>query len=459
MKKITDNDVEEMIKGVQSNNILRDGLCGTDLREFDLTGLSVRMFKKLSFDENTIFSNEQLEKFKPYRLLESAKTASNSVEKLHNMGLTGNGIKIAIIDSNIDINYQPFKSANLNLIKTNKSGEMETHGATVLSALLQVVPEAEICYYADNKYSKNNDNNKLDYILDIVAKGDIKIISMSSGFSDENIKQQVHNLLNENNITLIDSETFHRNFTYCFREIDENGNESFKEAFCEEEQKDFIGIKSKLYSLLDNYNINKDNMEIAIAKLQSLLEQEGRVGLKGEIDRLKSILILMDKPVYGEDSVNYMYKQSEISKEQEERRKNDSIEIPCGGRTFIGKDGVYKYFGTCCVSYTIPQVAGIFVLAKQKYKDLTFEDFINLSKSTALNIDNRKVINPLNLILEVQKLKDERTQSDNFVHKLKENVYDVHDLFAKKQTGQEKESERLLRIKSGNINIEDELKK
>ena len=75
-KKISNQDVDEMIEGIQPNYILRERLCGVNLSQCDMSELDFEHFKLSCFDENTIFSEEQQKKFKPSELLESAKAFS-----------------------------------------------------------------------------------------------------------------------------------------------------------------------------------------------------------------------------------------------------------------------------------------------------------------------------------------------------------------------------------------------
>ena len=85
IKKLSNIDVEEMIAGIQENTILREGLCEKDLSSWDLSELDLEHFKLLCFDENTIFSEEQIEKFHPYELLNHAKKPMRSIQSLHDM--------------------------------------------------------------------------------------------------------------------------------------------------------------------------------------------------------------------------------------------------------------------------------------------------------------------------------------------------------------------------------------
>lgn len=424
MSKITDKDIGEIINGVASNELIRSGLCGQDISHIDLSELSIDSFKKISFDEKTIFSKEQLKKFKPFELLEKSKKASNYIEQLHNNGVDGKGQNIAVIDTNIDAENEMFENANLTIINDEKSGEKEEHGATVLSALLQVVPNANIKYFADNKYDENRDFNVLEYIKRIVEDGNIKIISMSSRIRNEKVKEDVQALLEENGITLIDSETFYKKFTYCFRNFDTDGNEKFEEAFCEKEEIYASQRQSFLDQVnfaLDNYSIDSSNMEMALKQLKANLIRDGRqkdVAILEEKEQL-----LLNDNIYGKEGYNYIQKQRNIKREQEEREKNGSIEVPCAGRTFIARDGKYKYFGTCSASYTIPQVAGYFALARQIQKDLNFEDFIKICEETSQNIGNRKIANPLKMV----ELLKERNIESGFINELKSKVNNISE--------------------------------
>lgn len=78
-KRVLDNKyVEEELKkeaeafasgkGENTGFCLR-GLCGRDVSEIDMSNLSIEMFKRLTFDTKTTFSQEQLEKFHPFDII------------------------------------------------------------------------------------------------------------------------------------------------------------------------------------------------------------------------------------------------------------------------------------------------------------------------------------------------------------------------------------------------------
>ena len=411
--KITAEDVLNMLEGKKNNKILRFSLCGQDLTNVNLSELSTELFKKLSFDTSTTFSQEQISKFSPDSLLQHGKSFGKSAVRLHSRGVTGKGIGIAIIDSNIARDHEVIENANVEFINTQSAGSEEEHGLTVLSALLQVAPQASVLYYADNKYDiQNRDKNIERYIYDIISRGDVSIISMSTSFRDASIRDKVYQLLEEQNITIIDSETFYKDYTYCFVNFDGEDNAEYEEAFCEPEyltETQWNNMRKQLYDYMKEYNIKSNNLSEAIDELLGCLLSDSRNQEALRLESAKNILLC--EQYEGENGVIHILKSELVEKEKIERCNNKSIEIPCGGRTFAAPGNLYKYFGTCSASYTIPQLAGLFALAKQMCSDIRFAEFIKASRKTAINMDGRYIIEPEGLIEEVERMKSDLSRS------------------------------------------------
>lgn len=397
MNKITNKDVEEMLSGEQNPNFLREGLCSNDVSDIDMSDLDIEHFLHLSFDEDTKFSETQIEKFNPKEILEDGKKYENCISSLHSRGYTGKGVGVAIIDTNIDI--KPFQIPNITFKNKNNSGEEETHGATVLSAFLQIAPEANITYFCDDKYNKNRDENIKRYIEEIVKNKDIKIISMSSQIKDENIKKYIDVLLKQSGVTLIDSKEFSENFTYCYRNL--GNGEEYKEDYVVSDKYDFyLRIKSKLDTIKLLYEKESKkkftSKEIYFKDLISTMKNYG-LG-KNDIEHIENYKEFL---FMSEEEFNLFIKdirRKEIQEEIYERniKKKQGktlIEVPCGGCTlFTGSK--YKYFSTSSVSYTLPKVSAMYVLAKQANMNINFEQFINIIRETSTNINGRKVISP-----------------------------------------------------------------
>ena len=92
------------------------------------------------------------------------------------------------------------------------------------------------------------------------------------------------------------------------------------------------------------------------------------------------------------------------------------IIIPCAGRTHSQIGGGYQYNGVGCASWSIPQVAGLYCLAKQIDKDISYDDFIKSIKETA---SQQKIGFSLNLLdatklIEQNKIeRNKKERSDN----------------------------------------------
>ena len=140
-QRLTNQDVEEMIAGIQSNELLREGLCGIDLSLWDLSQLDFEHLKLLCFNENTIFSEEQKKRLHPEKLLEEASTPLMEMAKMHSQNIDGSNIIVAIIDTNIK--KEKFSDVNMQYVDTDHKGVIEPHGETVLSSFVWTAPRSK----------------------------------------------------------------------------------------------------------------------------------------------------------------------------------------------------------------------------------------------------------------------------------------------------------------------------
>ena len=136
-----DHVFDEMAENMITENKYADyqffleGLDGIDLRDkFDLDGLSPEMFRYLSFDSRTVFSDIQMEKFKPQELLKKGKSNEKT-----NLELNGKGTCVAILDKFSDISTEEFGEEVVKYIIHNGKNGVEvvldggekTDGATI----------------------------------------------------------------------------------------------------------------------------------------------------------------------------------------------------------------------------------------------------------------------------------------------------------------------------------------
>lgn len=409
--RLTDTDIQDMLDGKKSNFLLREGICGIDLSDWDLSDLSPEFFRKLCFDSNTKFSEEQIQKFNPQELLEMAKTPSQEISKLHSQGIAGQGLRVAVIDTNIDSEHEIFSSGNIHKKSSSSIGSMEVHGLTVVSALSQIVPDAQIDYYPYDKSDKENKDSVREEIIEEIIKSGVKIISMSSSFDSEDTRKRVLEKCKIAGATLIDQPAFTEHFTFCFRDIDENGEEHFEEAFMESEkaslsEEEWKKGKEIYQNLLRKYRVTDRETLTEMIRADLNIDKKTKEEMLNRLDRFGQLLEC--EHYEGDGGVRHVSKQQtiqeELAKKQVSRDKKP-VEIACGGRSFASPDG-YKYWGTCSNSYTIPQIAGLYALARQTSPNLTFEQFSEFANQTAIQIEDRLVISPENLIERVKQIEN-----------------------------------------------------
>lgn len=126
---IDDKYIEQEFKRIASEiatqnedadfSVVLEGFCGKDVSKIDMSNLSPENFRRLTFDSETIFSNEQIKKFHPEDLVKQVKCLSSegkvkqvewerngksfsNMESLHSQEINGEGTTIGIIDSCFD---------------------------------------------------------------------------------------------------------------------------------------------------------------------------------------------------------------------------------------------------------------------------------------------------------------------------------------------------------------------
>lgn len=345
-------------------------LCGQDVSQIEMSHLSKENFLKLSFDENTKFSLEQIEKFNPRKILEESKEFGISLNKLHKAGIDGTGVKVAIIDTEFDTNNTEFCDINDNNRVTYNNTYLSNvkdidrfHGKAVTSLLAGkecgIAPNVQINYFAiSDRYEDTDVIEILEYIK--ANNMDIDVVSMSSYIKNPNKAKEILSMLKDNKCEFIDSGTFWKNFSY--------------------------GEKKNEDIILDS-------------ELQSYLS---------DIDKLSS-------------------NQQQIIK-----NLPNSILIPNSGRTHLQMgNNCYMYSGVGSASWSIPEVSGLFALARQMDPLIDYEEFVQISTKTAtINGDGYKVINPEGIIREIDRTNMEKrnenpSQYDSIYKKSSQLISDL----------------------------------
>jgi outer membrane protein assembly factor BamE (lipoprotein component of BamABCDE complex) len=175
-----------------------------DVSKFDLSN-SIDDLLYTTFDDRTVWpANDKIPSgFDPQRIMELGKNPGLGVRSLHKKGITGRGVRIAIIDQPLLVDHQEY-AGRLQLyeeihIKHGTGSQM--HGPAVASIAVGntvgVAPEAELFYIAQFNFNwekKEGDRGTLRYlaqgihrIVEINEKlpqdKKIRVISISKGWT------------------------------------------------------------------------------------------------------------------------------------------------------------------------------------------------------------------------------------------------------------------------------------
>lgn len=342
---ITDNYIEDMLK----NNMFANwGFSYLDLSDKDLSSVSLEVLSRVAFSSTTIWpAQSKLPKgFNPQSILKYASTTSDSVIKLHNQEIDGNGITIAVIDNSFQgENHMEFGNSKLikATLKNAHIGDYHFHMEDVLAKLcgkkLGIAPKSKVLYYevSDEEDCSFDVLNALKDIKNRVVRGEkIRIVGFSYSLTDEEspfdfekeclaIVEELRNLKCE----VIDSARFGESFFCCGTTF---------------------------------LNESDDKNKYHIASFAH------------------------GKPY--------------------EKLIKDKINILCSGRTipeFCSNTG-YKYESIDCFSWTIPQCVGYYALCLQINPMLDFEEFVNQClKSCEKNSNEMNILNAEQLIKNVKK--------------------------------------------------------
>lgn len=179
-----------------------------DVRSTDLTSidLSDRLTDLLhaDFDSETQWPNKLPESFDPLKIMALSKDPGLDIRTLHEEGITGKGVSIAIIDQTLLIDHQEYAD-NIKFyeeINIQKNEAASMHGAAVSSIAVGetvgVAPEADLYYIAETHGTYSNKGfdwdftylaQSIDRILEINKElpkdKKIRVISISVGWGQD----------------------------------------------------------------------------------------------------------------------------------------------------------------------------------------------------------------------------------------------------------------------------------
>lgn len=302
---------------------------GYDIRSTDLTSVDLtKEYDKLinaSFDNKTIWPKILPVGFNPSEVLELYKNPGLKVRSLHERGITGKGVGIAILDQTLLVDHSEFKDQlkYYNEHRVNEDEPASLHGAAVASIAVGksvgVAPDADLYYIADNWNNEGESNGvvaeDINEILDLNKtlpnKNRIRVISISWGL-DASISSG------------------HEKIEEAYARAKKEGVLVITTSIGTRENVEFFGLNKIPLSDPDDYNTYTDN-------------------------------------VYSGNQSKY------------------KISVPMSFRTVAYPTGEndYAVYSQGGLSWATPYVAGLYALACQVYPDITYDQFWKLAFETS----------------------------------------------------------------------------
>ena len=329
------------------------GFCNRDLSKSDLSGLSCEDMMKIPFNSSTIFpSKDKMPKgFEPESVLAFGKQPMMGVKKLHERGITGEGVVVAVIDFGFqDRDHVEFDGANIEVVDLFGDTGTHFHSDGVLSNLcgqnIGVAPKAKVIYYDTYMgHGKHVDKANLKILKDIlkrVKNGEkIRVVNISGPITR-----------GEDLSKIVDNSKW---------------------------QERYDQLKGPFMPIIDQ--LKQLGCEIVTSDVF------GRDFACCDIDPLTKKLSRADW------ITNEEYYQSKMS-------------VVSGGKAiaeFASKDG-YKFEPRGCFSWSIPQGVGMYALALQVQSNLTWDNFVEKCRlSSSLDQSGVRTVDFEEMFFKLQK--------------------------------------------------------
>ena len=401
---INNKVIDDMKSGIIDSYILREGLCGRNLRNFDFSNLSDDHLVYLSFDTETEFPKHLQPKAN--ELLESSKEISKDITKLHNLGLNGTGKRITIIDTPFEM---PEEYDNIDYYKMDGIPP-ENHGITVLSIIKSIAPNTEITFIGDNKRAgKERIQNLDDFLKNKVNTNKLynsDIVSISSSVT---VDKQLFN----QNCEILNSPRFYSSpqnnigFRYGFVNrknniekiepadcISEGNNRKIAEDFC---------IKNLMALGLNYTKITPNNIYEILDRLKNM----GIPETHPKLSFIKNVALMSDDE-FRLNSINY-----DKTITPGINCNSNSVCIPSSGITVRQNGNKFKYISTNSNSFSIPIVSALFILARQIEPEITLKDFSCICQVTSTNENGYRIISPTKAFELIQEQSNIKSTHDN----------------------------------------------
>ena len=362
-----------------------EDLRGKDLSTKNLVDVPVDILRTTEFDTETIWpEKEKLPKnFDPEKLLEESKNPGLGIKELHEQGITGQGVVVAIIDQKLDIGHPEYKNSVIDYKEYDEAGkeEVSMHGPAVASLLVGkdcgVAPGARLVYKATP--SGRSFLSEAQALKDIIEDNKnvpqnekVRVVSCSIDYMLEKPEPGLDEWI----------DALKKAKELGIFVVDVGGNQidiSFSGGGSPENKNDFENYLSWLREDEGNEELNKiiseGNIDEILKKLREVKKDD--LANISDIDLRKKIEALLDK------------------------RKKEIV-VPSDYRTMASswnKEGQYMYNGRGGISWSVPYLAGLFALVLQINPNIKREEIAEIiNKSATVNKKGLRIVNPKGII-------------------------------------------------------------
>lgn len=315
-----------------------------------------------TYDSKTKWTEKLPDGFDPAEVMEIYKNPGLGIRQLHEQGITGKGVGIAIIDQTLLVDHDEYKD-RIKLYEENEEAgkhEAQMHGPAVASIAVGktvgVAPEADLYYIAGDLGTYQN--NSFEYDFSLLAKNVNRILEVNKDLPEANKIRVISLAIGWSQ--------------------DQKGYEEITEAVNRAKEAGILVVSS---SLDETYGYEFHGL--------------GKYPLS-DADDFKSY-----KPgSWWEDNAENILKNN----------SKTMLLAPMDFRCTAAPNGVNDYvvYSSGGWSWTIPYIAGVYALACQADPDITYDEFWNIALETGKSVMLKgyngqeyameKIINPAGII-------------------------------------------------------------
>lgn len=359
-KSIIHQKIESIPKyDPNSTNNFSIDLRGSDLTNFDLSNNFTELMYA-DFDDNTQWPLILPEDFNPKLISEAGKNPGLGIRELHNRGITGKGIGLAIIDQPLLVNHVEYQK-QLKLyeeIHVTKDCLAQMHGPAVASIAVGktvgVAPEADLYYIAQFHWTRLP-LGKIEFDFSWLAKSIYRILDVNKSLPLEK--------------------------------------------------------KIRVISISVGWSPNQKgykNMLEAIEKAKT----EGVFVISSSLGNTYGLFFhgLGRYPLDDPDLVS-SYQEGSWWKKNPRFQSENTLMVPMDSRCVASPTGEkdYVFYSTGGWSWSIPYIAGLYTLACQVKTDITPEQFWEVAIKTGeeFKVNDMRfgfIANPIKLIEYLEKI-------------------------------------------------------